>query len=115
LVAFWELFGVFLAAFNIKVLVSGYPSIDMHLIVLPVRFEGGLSIQVLRNKQLFKKLDIKKFRIFSFQPPPFEDRTDLGKAECYRQNRRDRTNLCMLNFSDNKDLHGEICSGLKSN
>jgi hypothetical protein len=43
------------AAYNIKVLVSGYQSIDMHCIVLPVKFDGALSISVLRNKQLLKK------------------------------------------------------------
>jgi hypothetical protein len=41
------------------VLVSGYQSIDLHCIVLPVKFDGGLSISVLRNKQLFKKMDVK--------------------------------------------------------
>jgi hypothetical protein len=35
--------------------VSGYQSIDTHCIVLPVKFDGGLSISALRNKQLFKK------------------------------------------------------------
>jgi hypothetical protein len=38
-----------------KVLVSGYQSIDTQFIVLPLKFEGGLSILVLRNKQLLKK------------------------------------------------------------
>jgi hypothetical protein len=72
-------------------LVSEFPSIDMHCIVLPVKFDGGLSISVLRNKQLFKKKkkkkkmrkkeqNLKKLRVFSFQSPPFEKRTDLGKA-----------------------------------
>jgi hypothetical protein len=28
------------------------------------------------------------------------------KRECYRQNHRDRTNLCMLNFAGNKDWYG---------
>jgi hypothetical protein len=43
----------FTVAYNIKVLVSQYRSIDMHYIVLPVIFDGGFSISVLRNKQLF--------------------------------------------------------------
>jgi hypothetical protein len=43
----------FTTAYNMKVLDSGYPSIDMHYIVLIVKFDGGLSIAVLRNKQIF--------------------------------------------------------------
>jgi hypothetical protein len=30
----------------------------------------------------------------------------LFHGECYRQNHLDRTNLRILNFADNKDLHG---------
>jgi hypothetical protein len=37
------------------VLDSEYQSINIHCIVLNVKFDGGLSISVLRNKQLFKK------------------------------------------------------------
>jgi hypothetical protein len=50
-----------MTAYNIKMLVSGYQSIDMLCIVLPGKFDGGLSISVLRNKQLFKKKEAKKF------------------------------------------------------
>jgi hypothetical protein len=32
------------------VLVSEYQSIDMHCIVVPVKFDGGLAMSVLRNK-----------------------------------------------------------------
>jgi hypothetical protein len=49
----------FTTAYNIKVLVSGYQSVDMHRIVLPLKFDGGLSISVLRNKQLFEKREVK--------------------------------------------------------
>jgi hypothetical protein len=35
--------------------VSGYQSIDMRCIVVPVKFEGGLSISFLRKKQPFTK------------------------------------------------------------
>jgi hypothetical protein len=52
---------VFTTAYNIKVLVSGYPSINVHCIVLPVKFDGGLSISALRNKQLFKNNGVQKF------------------------------------------------------
>jgi hypothetical protein len=52
---FWGLLVVRTAAYNIKMLVSGYPSIYMLCIVLPVKFGGRLSIFVLRNKQLFSK------------------------------------------------------------
>jgi hypothetical protein len=44
----------FMAAYNIKILVPGYHSIDMHSIMLHVKFDGGLFISVLINKQLFK-------------------------------------------------------------
>jgi hypothetical protein len=44
LVAFWGLLGAFTAAYGIKVLVSEYQLIDMHCIVLPVKFDGGLHI-----------------------------------------------------------------------
>jgi hypothetical protein len=54
LVAFLGLFGALSVEYNIKALLSGYQSIDMHCIVLPVKFDGRLSISVLRNKQLFK-------------------------------------------------------------
>jgi hypothetical protein len=65
--------------------VSGYQSIDIHCIVLSVKFDGGLSISVLRNKQLLKKMEWKvhivkyKLRFFDFQSPLFEERTDLEK------------------------------------
>jgi hypothetical protein len=49
----------FTAAYNIKVFVSGNQSIDMHCIMLPVKSDGTLSISVLRNKQLFKKMEVK--------------------------------------------------------
>jgi hypothetical protein len=46
------LLGAFMAAYNIKMLVSGYQSIYMHCIVLSVKFDGGLSISVLKNKRV---------------------------------------------------------------
>jgi hypothetical protein len=54
----------FTAAYSINVYVSGYQSIDMHCIVLPVKFDGELSISVLRNKQLFKNKWGLKVHIF---------------------------------------------------
>jgi hypothetical protein len=50
----------FTAAHNVKVLVSGYQSINMHCIVLPVIFDGGLSITFMRNRQLLTKKRGKK-------------------------------------------------------
>jgi hypothetical protein len=39
----------------------------------------------------------------------------LKKGKCYRQNHPDRTNLRILNFADNKDLHGgELSESLTS-
>jgi hypothetical protein len=52
---FGELLVACTAAHNVKVLVYGYQSIDMHFIVVPVKFDGGLSMSILRNKQLFYK------------------------------------------------------------
>jgi hypothetical protein len=43
----------FTATHNVTVLVYGYQSIDMHFIVVSVKFYGGLSMSILRNKQLF--------------------------------------------------------------
>jgi hypothetical protein len=43
-----------------------------------------------------------------FSTPTFGKRMDHPheKGEYYRQNHPDRTNLRILNFADNKDLHG---------
>jgi hypothetical protein len=65
-------------AYNIKMFVSGYQSIHMHCIIMHVKLDGGLSILVQRNKQLFKKNVVQLF--FNLQTPPFEERTDLGKS-----------------------------------
>jgi hypothetical protein len=59
LVGFWGFLVAFTAARNIKVLVSGCPSIDMHGIIHAVKFDGGLFISVMRNKQMFEKMDVK--------------------------------------------------------
>jgi formate/nitrite transporter FocA (FNT family) len=61
-VAFWKLLLAFTAVYDTKMLVSGYQSIDMHYIVMPVKFDSGLFMLVLRNKQLFtKKKRVQKF------------------------------------------------------
>jgi hypothetical protein len=41
-----------------KVFVSGYQSIDMHYIVVPVKCEGGLFISSLRKVYIFRKVPI---------------------------------------------------------
>jgi hypothetical protein len=67
----------FMTAYNIKMLVSGYHSVDMHCIVLTVKFDNELFIPVLINKQLYKIMEIKKFTLSKvqknliFQIPPF--------------------------------------------
>jgi hypothetical protein len=43
-------FFAFTDAYDMKVLVSWYQSIDMDCVALPVKFEGGLSISFLRKK-----------------------------------------------------------------
>jgi hypothetical protein len=35
-----------------------------------------------------------------------QQKATLFEGECYKQNHPDRTNLRILNFADNKDLHG---------
>jgi hypothetical protein len=64
-------------------LVYGHHSIEIHYIVLPVKFDDGLSITVLRNVQLFTKswrLKTIKFSKSSdfqiLQTPPLGKRTD---------------------------------------
>jgi hypothetical protein len=66
-VAFGRILGAFTAAYNKQMLVSGYQSIDIHSIVLLVKFDTRLFISVLRNKQLFKKVEAKSFKKFSIQ------------------------------------------------
>jgi hypothetical protein len=58
---FWGLLVMFTAAYNINVLVSVYQSIGMHCIVLSVKFDYGLFILILRNKQLFYKPKLHRF------------------------------------------------------
>jgi hypothetical protein len=54
-IAFWSLLSAFTKAHNAKVIVSRYQSIDRHCMEMPVKFKGGLSMSVLRKKQLFTK------------------------------------------------------------
>jgi hypothetical protein len=51
----------FTTAHNVKVLVSGYQSIDIRCMVSPVKFEDGLSMSILRYEQLFTKKGCQKF------------------------------------------------------
>jgi hypothetical protein len=82
LVAFRGLLVAFTAAHNLNVSVSGYQPIDIHLIVLPVKFDGSLSISVLKNKQFLKKMERQKStfskssEFFNFPIPTLEKRTD---------------------------------------
>jgi hypothetical protein len=84
---FWgRLLVAFTDVYDMKMHCSRYHSIDMHCIMLPVKFDDGLSISVLENKQLYKKNGSQNFTLsksywfFNFQTPPFEERTDLGKS-----------------------------------
>jgi hypothetical protein len=47
---FFGAFFCFTNAYDMKVLVSKYHSIDMHCIALPVKFDDGLDISFLRKK-----------------------------------------------------------------
>jgi hypothetical protein len=48
-------FLAFTDAYDMKVLVSSYQSIDMHCIMVPVKFDDGLTVSFLRKKQIFTK------------------------------------------------------------
>jgi hypothetical protein len=56
-----------MAVCDTKLLVSGYHSIDMHCNVLPVKFDGGLSISFLRKKELFTKKGLHFQKSSNFQ------------------------------------------------
>jgi hypothetical protein len=73
-----------------NVLLSGYQSIDMHCIGLPVKSDGGLSISVPRTKQLYKKMAVKsshsqKVQNLNFSTPAIQKRMDhsLGKIPTF--------------------------------
>jgi hypothetical protein len=83
---FWRLLGPLTVAYNIEVLVSGYQSIDMHCIMVALKFDNELSISFLRNRLLLTKKKgsknhiFKRVWFFNFQTPHFEEKTDLGKS-----------------------------------
>jgi hypothetical protein len=81
-VAFGGLLLAFTTAYNVKMLVFGYQSIDMHCIVVRVKFDGGSSMSVLRNKQLFPKKMSKVYifkKVSNFQKH-FKSRHLKGQA-----------------------------------
>jgi hypothetical protein len=84
--AFWALLVATTAAYSIKVLIFEYQSIDVHRIVLPVKFEGEVFVSVPRNKQLFKKnggqkiLIFKKFKLLIFKPRHLKKGQTLEKV-----------------------------------
>jgi hypothetical protein len=64
--------------YNTKKFVSGYQSMDMHGIWVPVTFDGGLSMSILRNERLFTKKNrgqnqsvFNKLKFSTLQTPPF--------------------------------------------
>jgi hypothetical protein len=65
---FLRLFLAFTMVYNAKVLVSGYQSIERLCIVLPVKFDVGLFMSVLRNKQLYPIKRGSKIYIFKKGP-----------------------------------------------
>jgi hypothetical protein len=60
-VAFWGFIWAFKDPLNIQMQVSWYQTLATQCIVLPVKFDAGLPISVLRNKQLFDKKDVKSW------------------------------------------------------
>jgi hypothetical protein len=71
------------AVYDTKALVSGYQLVDMPCIVVPVKFDGGLSISYLKKSNPSQKKRGQKFTFskkfpFSttFHTPPFGKRTD---------------------------------------
>jgi hypothetical protein len=82
---FWGLLVAFPVAYNMKMFVSGHQSIHTHCIVMPVKFDGGLSISFLRNKQLLKKKEAKRSHFqelifLIFKPRYLEKRQTLEKV-----------------------------------
>jgi hypothetical protein len=65
-VAFLRLLLAFTDPSNIQMHVSWYHSTAKHCIVLPFKFEDGLSVSVLRKKSFFPKLCISIFQILKF-------------------------------------------------
>jgi hypothetical protein len=74
---FWGLLVAFRAAYNVKVLVYGYQSINLRFIVVPVKFDGGLfisdreksnslpkKVKSLHFQKHFKRRHLKKGRTF---------------------------------------------------
>jgi hypothetical protein len=58
--------------YGMKALVFRYQSIDMHCIVVPVKFEIGLYISALRKKTtLYKKKEVKLYN--------FKERSNFKK------------------------------------
>jgi hypothetical protein len=64
----------------------------MHCIVLPLIFDGGLSISILKNEQLFTKnwgfkteQFSKSLNLQTFQIPPFGKRTEgnIRDSQCF--------------------------------
>jgi hypothetical protein len=53
---------------DINVHVSWYQAVDMHYIMVPVKYDGGSNMSVLRNKQLFTKKGGPKVCIFQKVP-----------------------------------------------
>jgi hypothetical protein len=104
------LIGEFMAAYNIKMLVSGYPSMEKHFIMFPVEFDCGFSISVLRKKQLYKKMDVESshlqmVQLFWCSTPAILRKTDLRRGMLQTEP-PGQNQLCMLNFADNKDWYG---------
>jgi hypothetical protein len=83
--------------------VSGYQSIDVLCIVLSVKFDGGPSISVLKNNQLYEKKwtsKVQNVQIFLIcQTPTFEERTDLVKKEMLQTEPP----------GQNQSVHDEFC------
>jgi hypothetical protein len=70
--------------YGTKVLISGYPSIDMHCIVMHVNSSGKLSMSVLRMSNFLQKFGgsktdqfLKSSNFEIFQVPPFGKRQTL--------------------------------------
>jgi hypothetical protein len=61
-VAFFKLFFSVTDAYDMVVFVSGYQLLDMHCMALPVKFDGGLFISLLRKSSSLKKKKKKKKR-----------------------------------------------------
>jgi hypothetical protein len=75
-----------------------------------VKYEAGIEYSDQVHYTGFRAKIYLRLRLRDFKPSwlgEFSGKfSTQGKGKCYRQNNPDRTSLRILDFADNKDLHG---------